>query len=525
MSSPISPSDRAAVRYELLERLGKGSSGTVWRARVHGRYGLSREVAIKIAEDGEETIVRRLRDEARLLGLVRHPSLVAVQDLVRFEDGSWGLVMELLDGVDLNALRAAGPLPPGVLMDIGRKVADVLDRAYNAEDAEGRPLGLMHRDVKPANVMICTDGSIKLLDFGIAKAQAVWRESRTLQGEVWGTVGYIPPERQFGHDAPTSDVYSLGVMLYQLSVGQRFGRAVPDPQEHALRVADAEDKMARAGLEAELRSLISRMMAFHEEERPSPRVVADALCALRLREPQPRRREWAARTIATLRGAKASSGWRAEGLGRILAALQDLPAATAVCAPTVRIAPLPSRAPPRRLPRLGSALGSALIVLLALLSDRASPASALGERQPEVAPTHPPAPVVEAAPSGGRVPRRVLRRPQRAAELAPVLPSELPAPQTTLPPPASVTPGPPIPVAAPPLEVEQLGTVMLRGDLLDLYAVSSMGQFPVPGALPAGDYELHAHIGDATPTRVGVVRVEAGEVVSVRCDLLARACR
>ena len=234
------------TRFELIERLGKGGAGCVWRARLWGRHGITRIVALKVVEAGDEAVLRRMRDEARLLGLLQHRALVQVQDLVELEGGRWGMVMELLEGVDLQGLTAMGPVPFGVLLDVVAEVADALDCALKARDLEGRPLALTHRDVKPANLLMCADGRIKLLDFGVARANISTRESVTLQGELWGTLGYMSPERLHGEDTPAVDIYALGVVLYELALRQRFGRASLVLDEHEDRLTEARRRLELA---------------------------------------------------------------------------------------------------------------------------------------------------------------------------------------------------------------------------------------------------------------------------------------
>ena len=285
------------TRFELIERLGKGGAGCVWRARLWGRHGITRIVALKVVEAGDEAVLRRMRDEARLLGLLQHRALVQVQDLVELEGGRWGMVMELLEGVDLQGLTAMGPVPFGVLLDVVAEVADALDCALKARDLEGRPLALTHRDVKPANLLMCADGRIKLLDFGVARANISTRESVTLQGELWGTLGYMSPERLHGEDTPAVDIYALGVVLYELALRQRFGRASLVLDEHEDRLTEARRRLELAQAPQGFIELTMSMLDYYPDARPDAGAVRDRARALRAATPEPALSVWAGRVV------------------------------------------------------------------------------------------------------------------------------------------------------------------------------------------------------------------------------------
>ncbi|MER5935809.1 serine/threonine-protein kinase [Streptomyces sp. NPDC001928] len=200
---------RIAGRYLLLSRLGEGGMGTVWRARDET---LHREVAVKevrapagLSAAHIERMYTRLEREAWAAARIPNRNVVTVYD-VATDDGRPWIVMELVRGRSLgDLLRADGPLTPKRAAQIGAEVLSAL-RAAHGE-------GVLHRDVKPANVLLGDDGSVVLTDFGIAMVEG--DSSLTMTGEVVGSPEYLPPERALGRTpGPESDLWSLGVLLY-----------------------------------------------------------------------------------------------------------------------------------------------------------------------------------------------------------------------------------------------------------------------------------------------------------------------
>lgn len=199
-------------RFELLERLGSGGMGTVWRARD---AVLHREVALKEVRSPDPALAaaaphtahvarERVLREARALARISHPHVVTVHHIVDVGPHPW-IVMELLPGDTLQDRIARGALSPVHAARIGRQVLSALRAAH--------AVGIQHRDVKPANVMLREDGSAVLTDFGIAALQGA--TSLTATGELVGSPEYFAPERIRGHaDDPASDLWSLGVTLY-----------------------------------------------------------------------------------------------------------------------------------------------------------------------------------------------------------------------------------------------------------------------------------------------------------------------
>ena len=201
-----------ANRYQLVERIALGGMGEVWRAHDET---LDREVAVKVLLPGsanDEGFLERFRAEARHSGGLTHPNIGTVHDFGE-EDGSAFLVMELLQGEPLSTLiRERAPMPQGEVSDILYQAALALQAAHEAD--------VVHRDVKPANIVVDANGYAKLTDFGIARA--LNEAPLTQTGEVLGTPHYLAPEQAKGEQAgPLSDVYALAVVGYEMITGQR----------------------------------------------------------------------------------------------------------------------------------------------------------------------------------------------------------------------------------------------------------------------------------------------------------------
>ncbi|MFJ2307144.1 serine/threonine-protein kinase [Streptomyces sp. NPDC087787] len=191
-------------RFQLIERLGSGGMGTVWRAQD---TVLQREVALKaVRSDAEVSDVSRERvlREARALARLNHPNVVTIHHIVDADPHPW-LVMELVPGPSLQERLSVGPLTPVEAAGLGRPVLSALRAAH--------AVGIHHRDVKPANVLLRADGPAVLTDFGIAGMRG--SASLTATDELVGSPEYIAPERIRGHDDdPASDLWSLGLLLY-----------------------------------------------------------------------------------------------------------------------------------------------------------------------------------------------------------------------------------------------------------------------------------------------------------------------
>ena len=237
-----------AERYTLVERIDAGGAGEVWRARDER---LGRDVAVKIlGASADEAFRDRFADEARRAASVSHPNVVTVYDEGRDGDDSF-MVMEFVRGRTLRDVVAErGPLAPHEAARIVSQIAAALDAAHEA--------GVIHCDVKPANVILDDHGHAKLTDFGIARAARGPREH-----ELIGTARYIAPERVAG-EPPTerSDIYSLGLVAFELLAGrpahaemetedllrQRLDGPAPSLRSARVGVSDAVDRVVRRAL-------------------------------------------------------------------------------------------------------------------------------------------------------------------------------------------------------------------------------------------------------------------------------------
>lgn len=216
-------------RYEIHERLASGGMASVHVGRLLGPAGFSRPVAIKRLHDhlaANPEFVAMLLDEARLAARVQHPNVVATLDVLATR-GELFLVMEYVQGEVLSRLWRAvqstnTPIDPRIVAAIMSNILHGLHAAHEAKDERGNPLGIVHRDVSPQNVMVGIDGTARVLDFGIAKAFG--RLQLTRDGEVKGKLAYMAIEQLDGHGnvSRQADVYAAGVVCWELLTGKRL---------------------------------------------------------------------------------------------------------------------------------------------------------------------------------------------------------------------------------------------------------------------------------------------------------------
>ncbi len=203
--------------YELLERIGTGGMGEVWRALDPA---LGRHVAIKILSpqySRDPDRLRRFEQEARAAGMLNHPNVLAIYAVGKQDDSPY-LVTELLEGATLRQRLASGAIPEGKALEYGDQIVQGLAAAHEK--------GIVHRDLKPENLFITSDGRVKILDFGLAKLTQSGPEAdaptRTASGIALGTPAYMSPEQVRGQRADhRSDIFALGAVLYEMLAGQR----------------------------------------------------------------------------------------------------------------------------------------------------------------------------------------------------------------------------------------------------------------------------------------------------------------
>jgi serine/threonine protein kinase len=244
-----------ARRYRLIERIDEGGAGEVWRARDEK---LDRDVAIKLlGPDADDAFRARFADEARRAAAVVHPNVVTVFDEGR--DGADAfMVMELVPGKTLREIVAErGPLPPHEVSRLVRQIAAALDAAHAA--------GVVHCDVKPANVIVDPEGVAKLTDFGIARAARDRDEQ-----ELLGTARYIAPERvEGGPVTARTDVYGLGLVAYELLTGRpAFDGATTEELVRERLVGPPPSlRHARVGIDDRLDTIVGRALATEPDHR------------------------------------------------------------------------------------------------------------------------------------------------------------------------------------------------------------------------------------------------------------------
>jgi DNA-binding response OmpR family regulator/predicted Ser/Thr protein kinase len=265
-------------RYEVVDRIGKGGMGVVFRCRDPL---IGRTVAVKVlhafadAPEHEKEMSARFRREAAAAGTLAHPGIVAIHDLGYDQDlGDWFIVMELIDGTGLHlALREGERLEPEKVARLGFQVADALAFAHAH--------GVVHRDVKPSNVIVQPDGTARLLDFGLAAVEG-W--DVTISGRVFGSPSYMAPERIRGNPGgPAGDQFSLGVVLYEVASGQNpFDAGNPEARlRKVLRHHPEPLASAVPSVPEVLSDAIGTMMSKQESGRfPSMDAVADAFLGI-----------------------------------------------------------------------------------------------------------------------------------------------------------------------------------------------------------------------------------------------------
>jgi eukaryotic-like serine/threonine-protein kinase len=232
-------------RYLLNRRIARGGMASIHIARLMGDVGFSRIVAAKrmhpeLMEDAE--FVTMFLDEARIASKVRHPNVIQVHDVVTLGHEIM-LVQEYVHGVPLsvllrNAAAARAHVPVPVAAAIACQVLAGLHAAHETVDELGTPLQIVHRDVSPQNVLIATDGSARLLDFGVAKAAA--RGHVTKKGVFKGKLAYSAPEQLRGEATRQSDIYALAVVLWEMLAGQRLHGGAESEAELIARIIAGE---------------------------------------------------------------------------------------------------------------------------------------------------------------------------------------------------------------------------------------------------------------------------------------------
>ncbi len=514
--------------YRILEVVGRGGFGTVYRAEMIGTGGFTKQVAIKVlnAENNvPEEILHRLRDEARILGLLRHRAIVGVDSLAVFDDG-WAVVMEYVPGVDLATVLQDGPVPPRVALEIVEEVAAALHAAYAvAPDGQLEPLRLVHRDIKPSNIRVTSQGEVKVLDFGVARANFDAREAHT-SAYMYGSLKYMAIERLEGIEGPAADIYALGLVMAELILGrdlaepprqaERYAAYVEELLQDLLATLHGDPFQTGEGPTAGVVELVRETLSDDAEKRPTAYKLEHSCRSLRQGMGGPWLRDWAAGEVPRLvveatvverspsSGSvlvERSAGWSADDDSGIDEAA-DEPRGSLIGRPI-----------------LYGALGLVVVFL-----GGASVVGYLGADRIWGEPQIQPEPVVHQVPVAPAPPPP---EPDPVPEEPQPDPVELVEP--TPPRPAPLQPPPPDPVevalADPEPPAVPQARVNVTGDARTVWLVSDQGRYPA-GAVPPGRYEIKAWFESPEPAMAGAITLHDGESVTLRCvSAMARCAR
>jgi len=285
-------------RYVIERRIASGGMADVFMARMIGAYGFEKRVALKllkpeVASDAEH--VRMFVREALVAAEFRHPNLAQVYE-VGEDSGQLFIAMELVRGISLASMmrllaEKGGGMPMNVMLRIAADALDGLASAHEARDANDNPLGLVHRDVSPQNLMVGTDGVTKVVDFGIARAEAAF--GRTIAQRVKGKFSYMAPEQWKAGGAldARADLFALGIVLYEGTTGgsKLFKGEGPKELFRAVTIDPIAPPSSRVrGYPASLEAVVMKALSKEPGERfESARAMREALLEVARRERWP----------------------------------------------------------------------------------------------------------------------------------------------------------------------------------------------------------------------------------------------
>lgn len=256
-------------KYRILRHLADGGMATIWVAEQTGPEGFARHIVIKrlLPEfSKDETLREMFLDEARLASALTHPNIGQIYELGEI-DGQHYIAMEFIDGLSLEQVITSydefGPIPHDLAARILVSILEALEYAHRANDRDGEPLQIIHRDVTPSNILVSNDGIPKLVDFGVAKATK--QRSATKSGAVKGKYAYMSPEQIEGNEVlPASDVFSAGITFFELLCGKKpFGddlpavsailrNPTPDPRTFRHDIPESYARIAQMALEKDV---------------------------------------------------------------------------------------------------------------------------------------------------------------------------------------------------------------------------------------------------------------------------------
>ncbi|WP_245591803.1 serine/threonine protein kinase [Cystobacter fuscus] len=275
LSNFSAPAPRALGRYELVQLLGQGGMGEVFLAKISGAAGFEKPCIVKTVLPAllkDRQFLDRFHHEAKVLVHLAHSSIAQVYDMGEAE-GTYYMALEYVAGVDLAYLleqaRAQGKsIPVPVALYLGQRIAEGLGYAHRKMGPDGAPLGIVHRDVSPHNVMVSYEGEVKVIDFGLAKSAA--RSKYTLPATVMGKLGYMSPEQVRAESVDhRTDLYSCGVVVWELLAGRPLIAPGTVGEMMAAMNQPAVPSLSelRADVDPALDAVVHRALAPSPEER------------------------------------------------------------------------------------------------------------------------------------------------------------------------------------------------------------------------------------------------------------------
>jgi len=263
-------------KYTLLEKIGMGGMAEIFKAVARGAGDFQKVLVVKrilLRYSRDPAFVKMFKDEALITAPLQHANIVSIYEFDQV-DGQYFLAMELVNGVDLQAFMArankiGGSVPVSVALFVVGEVCKALWYAYNARDAYGKDLKIIHRDVSPSNILLSFDGEVKVTDFGVAKATTSKGET-TQNGVLKGKLGYMSPETVLGRDVDhRSDLFSLGIILFELLTLKRMFLGKTDLQTLInIRDADVEKRLSRhPEIDPGVADIIRKALAKNPDDR------------------------------------------------------------------------------------------------------------------------------------------------------------------------------------------------------------------------------------------------------------------
>ncbi len=275
-------------KYTLFELIGRGGMAEVYKARIQGPAGFERTFVVKRILphlSSDPTFIKMFVEEAKLSARLAHPNIVHIFELGAVE-GEYFISMEYIRGHDLSETMRAiwktmGPPRPELVAYIGREACRGLAYAHALTDESGRPLGMVHRDVSPSNVMLSYEGAVKLLDFGIAKALGDAGPETTKAGTMKGKYAYMAPEQTEGENVDNrSDIFACGIVLHEVLTGRRLFKGNNDVQtiERVRRCDVPRPSLQNPAVSPELDAIVLKALQPNPADRwQNATEMADAL--------------------------------------------------------------------------------------------------------------------------------------------------------------------------------------------------------------------------------------------------------